>query len=167
MSAPGGSRPRARVELERLVTEAERFAAWLSTEDVVGVNFGDILCELLRRVVMRRIVDDVLEAEPDQNAELDYETRVAWHVEHHFTSRLDAAAWAMDLVEDRRRHLSDLDLARYRAAGRAIEKIDRVSVISQRNSRELELARREYRSLQQRAANTVPAAPPRNEPTDT
>jgi hypothetical protein len=156
-------RPEVRVGLKRLVVNGGRFAAWLSTDDATGVDFDDILRDMHNR---DRIGGGDLEVEPDENAALDPQTRVQWYVEHHFSSLLDAATWAMSLVDSRQRNLDALDLAESVAAYHAIERIDHLSVISQRISRELDLAQREYHRLQQRPTADLPSAPPRNEPTE-
>jgi hypothetical protein len=159
-------RPEARTGLKRLVVNGRRFAAWLSTDDATGVDFDDILRDLHNRSLGDRIADADLEGEPDENAALDPQARVAWYVEHHFSSLLDAATWAMDLAEFRQRKLDELDHAVSIAAYHAMERINSVSVTSQRHSRELDSAQRQYHRLQQRPKADLPSAPPRNEPTE-
>ena len=97
---------------------------------------------------------------------LSSQSRVEWYVEHHFASRADAVPWVVELIDKRATEAVADAWRRHKAADKALKEIDRVSVISQRISRELELARREYRSLRQRPPDRIVLGPPRNEPTD-
>jgi hypothetical protein len=72
-----------------------------------------------------------------------------------------------ELVTRRTSEINTIDWRHQKSAVNALQEIDRVSVISPRSSRELELARREYRRLRGRLPHRIVTSPTRDEPTET
>jgi hypothetical protein len=105
------------------------------------------------------------EPEPDKNKSLSAQERVEWFVAHYPT-RMGFVEDLLAKADKLRRQIRTRDAARSAGARTALEDTEKISVTSQRNSRELNQALREYERLRSRELPTPAASLTRNEPTD-
>lgn len=108
---------------------------------------------------------DGFEPEPEPNLTRPAKERVEWFVEH-FPDRAELASWVIEEVEELESKIGERDAARSARARAALADTDKVSVTSQRNSRELDQALRQYNLLRNRPGTPPTSDPTRNEPTD-
>jgi hypothetical protein len=163
--------------LEDQIAVLHTFGRW-AVEDVDdGVNFEHILARMRFEAGIQRHVGIELAEEPDTDEELSAQARVEWHIEHVYGSRLEAAKWAIEIIVALEDKIVQRDRAPYAAARASLAETDKVSVITQRISRELDSAVRRYQSLGRRVLDDTPTPPrhkdagpeaqptsPRNEP---
>jgi hypothetical protein len=150
--------------LERQLARARAFRDWFVTKLDNGVDFE---YELQRLQIVHEFYEgvDCFEPEPEANLALSASERIEWFIEH-CPDRAELVQLIVDDVDEIDNKIRTRDAARSAGARAALADTDKVSVTSQRNSRELDQALRQYELLRKRNLTAPQSDATRNEPTD-
>jgi len=123
---------------------------WLELGEDPGVDFEALLPVLVGYWARQREAGiDGFEPEPDESQSLPAKERVQWLVDH-YPDPSELLPWARSQTQRFAREMMARDTALSESARRALADADRVSVTSQRNSREFDQALKRYDDLRKR-----------------
>ena len=149
-SAPEASSP------EDQIAALRAFGRWLVDGLDDDVNFEHILARMRRQARIRRHVGIESEEEPPDAEDLSAQARVEWHIEHTLGGLLEATQWALDLVAVLEGEIIQRDRDARVIARKSLADMDKVSVITQRLTRELDGTTRQYHIRLRQLDNNPP-----------
>lgn len=152
------------IPLEELVANMNAYGHWLDTGTDTGVDFAEVLRMLQREQGFLRAFGCDYAKEPEDIQIGSDKERVEWYLEHAFKDRAEALQGAAEVTMSLMGTLDAREPARAAAARQGLADIDRIGVVSQRNSRDLDRAYRRYQILQQRVLPDTHATPVPTEP---